>query len=55
MNYPEIGLITIDNDKKENSKKLYLFSTYMGSEYPHHYAKKVDFKGLQEMILARKY
>ena len=57
MNYPEIGLIAIDTEKngKKNNKKLYLFSTYMGSEYPHKYETKINFKGLQESILAREY
>ena len=57
MNYPEIGLIAVDTDNKEknNKKKVYIFSTYLGSEYPHRFANKVDFKGLQESILAREY
>ena len=56
MNYPEIGIIAINENEQENSrKKLYLFSTYMGNEYPHDYVAKVDFKGLQESILSRKY
>ena len=54
MNYPEIGLIAIDNEDKK-SKKLYLFSSYTGNEYPHPYIEKVDFKGLQESIISRKY
>ena len=55
MNYPEIGLITVDNDENNMKKKLYLFSTYMGNEYPHRYENKIDFKGLQESILSRHY
>ena len=57
MNYPEIGLIAVNTDNKEknNKKKVYIFSTYLGSEYPHRFANKVDFKGLQESILAREY
>ena len=57
MNYPEIGLIAvnIDNKEKNNKKKVFIFSTYLGSEYPHRFANKVDFKGLQESILAREY
>ena len=55
MNYPEIGLITVDDDKNNMKKNLYLFSTYMGNEYPHRYENKIDFKGLQESILSRHY
>ena len=57
MNYPEFGLIAVDADKdgKNNNKKLYIFSSYTGSEYPHKYVNKVDFKGLQESILSREY
>ena len=57
MNYPEIGLIAINvtDGGINNNKKLYLFSTYLGSEYPHRYSNKVDFKGLQKSILDRKY
>ena len=54
MNYPEIGLISID-DKENKEKKLYLFSSYAGNEYPHDYLEKIDFKGLQELIVSRKY
>jgi hypothetical protein len=54
MHYPEIGLIAIDSDDKK-SKKLYLFSSYSGNEYPHDYVEKVDFKELQESIVSRKY
>ena len=52
MNYPEIGLIAID-DEENKEKKLYLFSSYTGNEYPHAYSGKVDFKGLQELIVSR--
>ena len=57
MNYPEIGLmaVDVDNKGKNNIKKLYIFSSYLGSEYPHRYINKIDFKGLQESILAREY
>ena len=57
MNYPEIGLIAVKDDKDKNNmkKKLYIFSSYLGNEYPHRYENKVDFKGMQEDILARKY
>jgi hypothetical protein len=54
MHYPELGLVTVD-DKENKGKKLYLFSTYTGNEYPHPYIKKIDFKGLQELIVERKY
>ena len=55
MNYPEIGLIAVNDNEKDKKKKLYLFSTYTGNEYPHRYENKIDFKGLQESILARRY
>ena len=54
MHYPEIGLIVIE-DEKTKEKKIYLFSSYTGNEYPHSYIGKVDFKGLQESIVSRKY
>lgn len=56
MNYPEIGIMAIkENEQEYSKKKLYLFSTYTGNEYPHRYENKIDFKGLQESILARQY
>jgi len=54
MTYPEYGLTAI-NDVDKNKKKMYLFSTYNGNEYPRHYNEKIDFKGLQEAIISRKY
>lgn len=54
MTYPEYGLTAI-NDVDKNKKKMYLFSTYNGNEYPRHYSEKIDFKGLQESIISRKY
>ena len=54
MYYPEIGLIAID-DEKSKQKKIYLFSSYTGNEYPHSYLSKIDFKGLQESIVSRKF
>ena len=54
MFYPEIGLITVD-DEDGKGKKLYLFASYTGNEYQHGYEEKIDFKGLQELIVSRKY
>ena len=54
MTYPEYGLTAI-NGVDKNKKKMYLFSTYNGNEYPRHYSEKIDFKGLQESIISRKY
>ena len=54
MNYPEIGLIAIDREDNKN-KRLYLFTSYTGNEYPRSYIEKVDFKGLQESIVSRGY
>ena len=54
MTYPEYGLTAI-NDVDKNKKTIYLFSTYNGNEYPRHYSEKIDFKGLQESIISRKY
>jgi len=54
MTYPEYGLTAI-NDVDKNKKKMYLFSTYNGNEYPRHYNEKIGFKGLQEAIISRKY
>ena len=55
MHYPEIGLLTVKDTGKNLKKRLYLFSSYTGMEYPHRYEKKIDFKGLQKSILARQY
>ena len=56
MNYPEIGIIAIkENEQEYSKKKLYLFSTYMGTEYPRNFVTKVNFKGLQESIYSRRY
>ena len=54
MTYPEYGLTAI-NDERKNKKRMYLFSTYNGNEYPRHYTEKVDFKGLQQSIISRRY
>ena len=54
MTYPEYGLTAI-NDEGKNKKKMYLFSTYNGNEYPRYYTEKIDFKGLQESIISRRY
>ena len=56
MNYPEIGIMAIkENEQEYSKKKLYLFSTYMGTEYPRNFVTKVNFKGLQESIHSRRY
>jgi hypothetical protein len=55
MHYPEIGLITVKDTGENLKKRLYLFSSYTGMEYPHRYEKKIDFKGLQKSILERQY
>ena len=56
MNYPEIGILAIkENEQEYSKKKLYLFSTYMGTEYPRNFVTKVNFKGLQESIYSRRY
>ena len=56
MNYPEIGIMAIkENEQEYSKKKLYLFSTYMGTEYPRNFVTKVNFKGLQESIYSRRY
>ena len=52
MNYPELGITAIDTEDNK-SKKLYLFSAYVGNEYPHIYNEKIDFKQLQEAIISR--
>lgn len=54
MYYPEIGLIAVD-DEDGKGKKLYLFASYTGNEHSHGYIEKIDFKGLQELIVSRKY
>ena len=53
MNYPEFGLITVgDGEKKQ--KKMFLFSSYIGNEYPILWSENVNFKGLKEIIMTRK-
>ena len=53
MNYPEFGLITI-GDGVERQKKIFLFSSYLGNEYPILWAENVNFKGLKDLIMSRR-
>ena len=53
MNYPEIGLISIE-DKENEPKKLFIFSSYTGNEYPHAWTDSVNFDGLKKLILTRR-
>ena len=53
MNYPEFGLITIE-DKEINQKKLYIFSSYTGNEYPHGWTNKINYDGLKKLIITRR-
>ena len=52
MNYPEFGLIGID-DKFKKTKKLYLMSYYSGNEYPHGWSEEIDFDSLKRLIIRR--
>ena len=53
MNYPEFGLISIE-DKENNDKKLFIFSSYTGNEYPHSWTDKINYEGLKELIIGRR-
>ena len=53
MNYPEYGLITV-GDGEKTQKKMFLFSSYIGNEYPILWTENVNFKGLKEIIMTRK-
>ena len=52
MNYPEFGLIGID-DTINKTKKLYVMSFYSGNEYPHGWSKEIDFDSLKRLIIKR--
>jgi hypothetical protein len=52
MNYPEYGLITIE-DKFNKVKKLYIMSFYSGNEYPHGWSDKIDYDSLKRIIIKR--
>ena len=53
MNYPEFGLITVGNGETV-PKKMFLFSSYLGNEYPILWSENVNFKGLKEIIMTRR-
>ena len=53
MNYPEFGLLTVGN-WEITPKKIFIFSSYLGNEYPILYTENVDFKGLKEIIMTRR-
>ena len=52
MNYPEFGLIAID-DKINKTKKIYIMSFYSGNEYPHGWSDEIDFNSLKRLIINR--
>jgi hypothetical protein len=53
MNYPEIGLISIE-DKENEPKKLFIFSSYTGNEYPHAWTDTINYDGLKKLIITRR-
>ena len=53
MNYPEFGLIVV-GDGKITQKRMFLFSSYLGNEYPILWTENVNFKGLKELIMSRR-
>ena len=53
MNYPEFGLISIE-DKENIDKKLFIFSSYTGNEYPHAWTGKINYDRLKELIIERR-
>ena len=52
MNYPEIGLIAVD-DMVNKTKKIYITSFYSGNEYPHGWSDEIDFESLKRLIIKR--
>ena len=53
MNFPEFGLISIEENKNE-PKKLYIFSSYTGNEYPHAWTDNINYDGLKRLIITRR-
>ena len=53
MNYPEFGLISVE-DKENEPKKLFIFSSYTGNEYPHGWTNSVNYDGLKKLIINRR-
>jgi len=53
MNYPEFGLIGV-KDKDNETKKLFIFSSYTGNEYPHAWTDNVNYDGLKKLIIRRR-
>ena len=53
MNFPEFGLISID-EEKDKPKKIFIFSSYTGNEYPHAWTEKVNYDGLKKLIIRRR-
>ena len=53
MNFPEFGLISIEENKNE-PKKLYIFSSYTGNEYPPAWVDNVNYDGLKRLIIMRR-
>ena len=52
MHYPEFGLITVGNGEF-SQRKMFLFSSYVGNEYPILWTENVNFDGLKELIMRR--
>ena len=53
MNYPEFGLIAIE-EEKDKPKKLFIFSSYTGNEYPHGWDDNINYDGLKKLIIRRR-
>ena len=53
MNYPEFGLIGV-KDKDNETKKLFIFSSYTCNEYPHAWTDNVNYDGLKKLIIRRR-
>ena len=52
MNYPEFGLVAVDT-KQKDEKKLYIFSSYTGNEYPRPWGERLNYEWLQKIIFNR--
>ena len=52
MHYPEFGIILVGKGEY-SQRKMFLFSSYVGNEYPILWTEKVNFDGLKEIIMRR--
>ena len=53
MNYPEFGLVCVKDNLNE-IKKLFIFSSYTGNEYPHGWIDNINYDELKKLIITRR-